>query len=654
MKTSTLKLLKRWHAAVLALPRKKKTAIVVGADSLVLPLSLFTAFALREGIGEAPGLELGWVYFIVAMVGLMSFAVLGLYREVVRYISFRTFPSVLGGLTVSAFVLALLLGVSGRTGEVQWSVPCIFFLSGNLFVGGIRVFARSVLLAFDSRPYGYRRVVIYGAGESGRATATALQGSRRFLPIGFVDDNTGLSGRKIHGLPVWSWNIFSDTFDRLSPSLIVLSMPSASSSRRHRILDRLAELGVEVRVVGDLHALDSSPGEYVEQMKEIEVDDLLEREVVPAKPGLLEARIKSKSVLVCGGGGSIGSELCRQILAQKPTRLVVYELSEYNLYAIERELIGLSRELNEEVEIVGKLGSVQDEERVTELIKRYQVDTIYHAAAYKHVPLVEDNPVEGIKNNVFGTYVLSKAAAENGVKCLALISTDKAVRPTNVMGATKRLAEMILQDRSRRSGCTYCMVRFGNVLNSSGSVAPLFKEQIRAGGPVTVTHPEVTRYFMTIREASELVVQASSMARGGDVFVLDMGKPVKIVTLAEKLIRLMGRESGAAEDGGNGSNGVSIKFTGLRPGEKLYEELLIDGDVFGTEHPKIMGVREKCPSSNELSEILADLREACVANDHDRAIRILQRAVEGYAEAVLRDRSARRGSSGGDKIVKFG
>jgi FlaA1/EpsC-like NDP-sugar epimerase len=362
---------------------------------------------------------------------------------------------------------------------------------------------------------------------------------------------------------------------------------------------------------------------------------------------LLEGRIKGQSILVCGGGGSIGSELCRQILLLKPVRLVVYELSEYNLYSIERELMTLSRESGGGVEIVGKLGSVQDMERVSELIHRYSVDTIYHAAAYKHVPLVEDNPVEGIKNNVFGTLTLARAASENGVKCLVLISTDKAVRPTNVMGATKRLAEMILQDRSLRSDCTYCMVRFGNVLNSSGSVAPLFKEQIRQGGPVTVTHPEVQRYFMTIREASELVIQASSMARGGDVFVLDMGKPVKIVTLAQKLIRLMGCDSSPT----NATNEVGIKFTGLRPGEKLYEELLIDGDVFGTKHPKIMGVLEKCMPSRELDSVLNDLQSACAANDHEKAILVLQRAVEGYKRY---ESNSHEDMLAQEKVVNFG
>ena len=378
--------------------------------------------------------------------------------------------------------------------------------------------------------------------------------------------------------------------------------------------------------------------------------DLLEREGVPANPSLLEARIKGKSVMVCGGGGSIGSELCRQILEQSPRRLVVYELSEFNLYAIEKDLLDLVRELDEAIEVVSKLGSVQDEERVSELLRRYQIDTIYHAAAYKHVPLVEDSPVEGVKNNVFGTLALSKAAAENGVKCFAFISTDKAVRPTNVMGATKRLAEMILQDRSRRTGCTYCMVRFGNVLNSSGSVAPLFKEQISNGGPVTVTHPEVTRYFMTIKEASELVIQASSVAKGGDVFVLDMGKPVKIVTLAQKLIRLMGRES----LGENNGSGVQIKFTGLRPGEKLYEELLIDGDVFGTEHPKIMGVRENCMTQQELEDVLSELKDACDSNNHDGAIQILQHAVEGYERSETSMIGSEDLLSEEIKVVKFG
>ncbi|MBU61144.1 MAG: hypothetical protein CMI26_01425 [Opitutae bacterium] len=647
MKLAILKSLKLWHSSVLSLSRRSKTVIVVFTDIIVLPLSLFIAFALRQGLGELAKQELKWVYLIVTVVGLLSFAVLGLYREMVRYISFRTLPSVIGGLAVSAIVLALLLAVSGHSGDLQWSVPCIFFLSGNFFVGGVRMFARTLLLAFDSRPYGYRRLVIYGAGESGRATATALQGSRRFLPIAFVDDNASLIGRKIHGLPVLAWKMFIKQFERYSPSLIILSIPSATPARRRKILDKLADLGVEVRLVSDFSSLDSSSEDYFEQIKEIEVDDLLEREVVPAESSLLEGRIKGQSILVCGGGGSIGSELCRQILFLKPVRLVVYELSEYNLYSIERELLTLSRESGGGVEIVGKLGSVQDMERVSELIHRYSIDTIYHAAAYKHVPLVEDNPVEGIKNNVFGTLTLARAASENGVKCLVLISTDKAVRPTNVMGATKRLAEMILQDRSLRSDCTYCMVRFGNVLNSSGSVAPLFKEQIRQGGPVTVTHPEVQRYFMTIREASELVIQASSMARGGDVFVLDMGKPVKIVTLAEKLIRLMGRDSSPT----NTANDVGIKFTGLRPGEKLYEELLIDGDVFGTKHPKIMGVLEKCMPSSELESVLDDLRSACAANDHEKAILVLQQAVEGYKRY---DGSSVQDIATQDKVVNFG
>lgn len=600
--------------------------IMLLADLIALPLALWSGYALRlaewwpiEYLQEA------WALFLFTpVIGTLIFMKLGLYRAVVRFMGAQAILSVCKGVLALAVLLwagAILLEVK----PFPRSVPINFALAALVYVGGSRFLVRSYyhwLLKFyvEKEP-----VVIYGAGGSGVQLASALGGGAEYLPIAFVDDDKGLWKSTVNGLPVYSPNDLHCLIDTHSVRQVLLALPSIGRSQRRSVLEKLAEYKVHVKTVPNLPDIIS--GESVENLRDVEPEDLLGRDTVPPNEDLLKRSIEGKAVLVSGAGGSIGSEICRQVLNKNPLLLVLYEMSEFALYTIEKELQERLDSIGNKTAIYPVLGSVLDAQRVTTVINKFDIDTIYHAAAYKHVPMVEHNVFEGIKNNVFGTKVMADAALESGVERFVLISTDKAVRPTNVMGATKRLAEIVLQDLASSSPSTvFSMVRFGNVLGSSGSVVPLFRHQISTGGPITVTHPEITRFFMTIPEAASLVIQAGSMASGGDVFVLDMGQPVKIEELAKRMISLMGQEFKTESS----AKGIGIEYSGLRPGEKLYEELLIGEDVVGTEHSKIMRALEEKLEAAELSELLEKLLRSIAIGDSFSARSLLEGSIPGY------------------------
>jgi FlaA1/EpsC-like NDP-sugar epimerase len=472
------------------------------------------------------------------------------------------------------------------------------------------------------------RVAIYGAGDAGIQLASALRLVPDYAPVAFIDDSRDLQGATIAGIRVYSSKNLEELIAKHSIKEILVAMPSLTRSQQKTILNRLEPLKVRTRVTPPVGSLLSGQLR-LQDVRDIEIEDLLGRDPVTPDMALLGSCITGKTVMVTGAGGSIGSELCRQIIRLKPARMLLLESSEFGLYAIEQELQGMRQSLMLEAELLPFLGSVLDQQKCTRILQTFGVDTIYHAAAYKHVPLVEHNPIEGIRNNVFGTLAIARAAADARVGRFVLISTDKAVRPTNVMGCTKRMAELILQAFAREQKHTrFCMVRFGNVLGSSGSVVPLFHSQIMAGGPITVTHPEITRYFMTISEAAQLVLQAGGMSEGGDVFVLDMGEPVRIMDLAKRMVHLSGLEvrTDATPDGT-----IEIRQIGLRPGEKLYEELLIGANAQGTGHPLIMRAQEAEIPWPDLLSALERLNEACVRFDYEAVRELLLDVVSEYA-----------------------
>jgi FlaA1/EpsC-like NDP-sugar epimerase len=594
----------------LNLSRFEKQAVTAATDLLSIPIALVVALLLHLGHTDLAGPEnYMWLVFASPLVAIPIFLIIGLYRAVIRYIDHQIVRIIIVGALVSALALALV----GRAMLGHNFSPTPFFIFGaNLVVYLLtsRFLARGFFLG-DRRAPRSERVAIYGAGKAGRLLANALRPSVAYVPVVFLDDNPHLHKTTIAGIKVYCPTNIEDILHKYNVSTVLLAMPTLNRMEQRKIIDRLTSLKVKIKVTPQIENLVSGRSR-VDDVREIEIEDLLSRDPVAPDNALLSVCITGKSVVVSGAGGSIGSELCRQIVKLAPRRLVMLELSEYALYAIDQELRSVVTANNLEVELVPFLGSVLDTKKCVDIFKHFEIETVYHAAAYKHVPLVEQNPIEGIRNNVFGTLSFARAAVSAEVKCFVLVSTDKAVRPTNVMGSTKRVAELILQAFSRQHSQTrFCMVRFGNVLGSSGSVVPLFRRQIASGGPVTLTHPEITRYFMTIPEAAQLVVQAGSMGTGGDVFVLDMGQPVKIADLAKKMINLSGQEVRSA---GTGS-GIELRFVGLRPGEKLYEELLIGDNVTATDHPLIMRAQEAEIAWPFLDLMLKQLDEACNHGD---------------------------------------
>ncbi|AZG35365.1 polysaccharide biosynthesis protein [Shewanella psychromarinicola] len=610
---------------IFSLPRNQKRLVSLTIDSVFLICAFWGALLVRlDDISVLSNSTFWSVILVVMPISLVAFAKLGLYRAVLRYMGLQALVAILVGITVSTISLVLVSFYAEA--NIPRTVPLIYAAFSLVFIGGSRTIVRSIVGSGMKRSG--EAVIIYGAGVSGRQLLTSLVQSHEYYPFAFVDDDVCLHGTVIQGVHVHSPSIIRKLIKQKSATKVLLAMPSASRAKRQEILTRLEPLAIQILTIPAMADLVNGTKLYSD-IKEVEIDDLLGRDAVNPREDLLSANIKDKVVMVTGAGGSIGSELCRQILKQSPRKLVLFELSEFALYAIDRELNATAKELGLDVRILPIMGSVQRENRVQAVMQSFGVQTVYHAAAYKHVPLVEHNVVEGVRNNVFGTLYTARAAIAAKVEKFVLVSTDKAVRPTNVMGTTKRMAELVLQALSREQNKTrFCMVRFGNVLGSSGSVVPLFRTQIANGGPVTVTHPEITRFFMTIPEASQLVIQAGAMGKGGDVFVLDMGKSVKIVDLAEKMIRLSGYEVRSDK---NPEGDISIEFSGLRPGEKLYEELLIGDDVTGTEHERIMTANELYLTWADYSVILDRLDLACHEFNHEAIRDILLKTPTGFA-----------------------
>lgn len=614
--------------------RTIKRLVILGADFLLLPLALWCAIAVRLGAWQIGNDYPWWIFFLPSIIAIPVFIRLGLYRAVVRYIEDKAIATIAVAVTISTLVFAgvysfLALPLIPRGALLIYWIIAIFYISGSRF------FARAMLRSMVPRSR-MSSVVIYGAGQAGRQLSMALMAGNDYTPVGFIDDNPAIQGLVIGGLRVYAPEILPDLIRQYDASQVLLAMPSASRARRIEIINLLEQLHVEVRAVPGMADLVSGEAR-VTDVREVDIDDLLGRDPVPPIEQLMRANISGLCVMVTGAGGSIGSELCRQIIRQEPVRLVLYEQSEFALYSIEHELKMLATARNLQTEIVPVLGSVQNGLRVQGIMTVYDVKTVYHAAAYKHVPIVEFNMTEGILNNVFGTKAVAFAAINAGVDTFVLISTDKAVRPTNVMGASKRIAELVLQAHAAQEEMhtRFSMVRFGNVLGSSGSVVPLFRKQIAEGNAVTVTHPDITRYFMTIPEAAQLVIQAGAMGSGGEVFVLDMGGPVKILDLAKRMIHLSGY---CVRDESSGTGDIAINFTGLRPGEKLYEELLISGDVVGTDHPRILKAQENFLEKDALDSVLAELMQYCTFNNCEHVIELLGQHVSGFKpDSAIRD-----------------
>jgi FlaA1/EpsC-like NDP-sugar epimerase len=572
----------------------------------MIPAAIYAALALRQGV-FIPAISQETLLAVTAttIISLVVFTRTGLYRAVIRYMATKAFGTLAIGISISALVLATSIFIIQA--QIPRSSVIIYWFTAFTLLGLPRLFMRNIVNQLSSTTK--EAVVIYGAGNQGIALMNALSNSNDYRPIAFIDDNRKKQGSIIKGLKVYPSKNIKELNDQSNISKILLALGNASASKRKRLIENISEFNLEILTTPAVQDIVSGKAK-IEEVKEVEIEDLLGRDCVTPNHELLSNDITGKVVLITGAGGSIGSELCRQIIKQQPIKIILLELNEFSLYSIEQELMAYCSNNNKcQTEIISILGSVQKQNRLETIFKTFKVQTIYHAAAYKHVPMVEHNVVEGVRNNVFGTWYCAEAAISAGVERFVLISTDKAVRPTNVMGASKRLAELVLQALAiRQSDTLFCMVRFGNVLGSSGSVVPLFRRQIKNGGPITVTHPDIIRYFMTIPEASQLVIQAGAMGKGGDVFVLDMGDPIKITALAKKMIRLSGLTE-ITETEPNGD--IEIKFTGLRPGEKLYEELLIGDDVEGSEHPRIMTANEVHLTWPETHNLLQKLDTAC-------------------------------------------
>ena len=613
---------------LLNLPPHLRRALLIGVDMLSVLLAVWAAFALRLGEWWSWMVQdVVWLFPLAVLVLIPTLALAGLYRPILRYADESLLHSIvlgssLGMLTLMALWVFIAEGLVPRS---FWVLAWIVLVE---LLGGSRLLLRRYLRYRLHHHLQRSPVIIYGAGEAGAQLVQALRYSSEFEPLGFVDDNPRLHGSMMLGLKVWSPTRLRRLITSQQIKMILLALPSASHQRRQHVLETLAGLPVRIMALPNLAELTSGT-RRIDELRDIQVEDILGRDAVQPDQVLLRAKIHHKNVLVTGAGGSIGGELCRQILALRPQRLLLLDHCEYALYRIEQELRAMLHNLGtEQIILLPFLGSVIQGRRLQVLMQQFQVQTVYHAAAYKHVPMVECNPIEGVRNNVFGTWRAVEAALAAQVETFVLISSDKAVRPSNVMGATKRLAELILQGRAAASGMTrLCMVRFGNVLDSSGSVVPLFREQIQRGGPITVTHPDVERYFMTIPEAAQLVIQASALAQGGEVFLLDMGEPIHIVDLAQRMIRLSGL---TVRNTAHPEGDIEIQFTGLRSGEKLREELLMSADAVPTTHPMIRQAREAHVPWSGLAAQLTALDVATHNFDYLAVREILQTLVPEY------------------------
>lgn len=640
---------------LLGLPRRRKRVLQVITDVFLVWIALWMAFVVRLGVDDLinPVTQHRWLFVSAPVVAIPLFIRFGMYRAVMRYFGNDALIVIIKAVSLSSLILGVVVYLySNHQTVVPRSIIFNYWWLSLMLVGGLRLAMRQYFLGdwftaaqhvpFTSREDGLPRVAIYGAGAAGNQLVAALRMGRVMRPVAFIDDDDGISDRVISGLQVYKPRHIQRMIEATGAQEILLAIPSSNRGRRREILGFLEGFPLHVRSVPGF--MDLASGRVkVDDIQEVDIADLLGRDAVPAQEELLEHCIRRQSVLVTGAGGSIGAELCRQILTLNPTTLLLLEHSEFNLYNIMSELEQRITRESLSVRLLPILGSVRNPHKLLDVMKTWHVDTVYHAAAYKHVPIVEHNIAEGVLNNVMGTLNTAQAALQAGVSNFVLISTDKAVRPTNVMGSTKRLAELTLQALSRElapvlfgdktnvsrvNKTRFTMVRFGNVLGSSGSVIPLFHKQIKSGGPITVTHPKITRYFMTIPEAAQLVIQAGSMGLGGDVFVLDMGEPVKIVELAERMIHLSGL---SVRSDKNLQGDIAIEFTGLRPGEKLYEELLIGDNVVATQHPMIMSANEDHLSWDILKAKLTELLSAVDQDDYTRVRQILRDTVSGYS-----------------------
>ena len=623
------------QSKVIAWPHWLKRLVVMALDVLLALAATWIGFSLRYEVWHWPSGQQWWVYGLTPLLAIPIFIKFGLYRAIFRYTGQAAFQATTRAVVLyGAVLLGILLWqrwlmVPRTLGVLQ---PLIFLL----LVGASRVVARFWLLETGpGRAPVAGRLLIYGAGAAGVQTASALAVSGQYVLLGFIDDDSDKIGRSVNGSPVYGPAKVAELVTQQAVSEILLALPAVSRERRNQILASLQHLPVHIRTLPALSDL-ASGRVTVQDIRELDVEDLLARAPVPPDAALLASQLAGQVVLVSGAGGSIGAELTRQILLCRPRLLLLLDHNEFGLYNIHQELLALCAKGQLTTELLPLLGSVANLPRLHAIFSGYRPTTVYHAAAYKHVPMVEDNPGEGILNNVFGTLNMAQAAKQHGARRFVLVSTDKAVRPTNVMGASKRLAEMVLQAYAQQAADTcFTMVRFGNVLGSSGSVVPLFRRQIAEGGPITLTHPDVTRYFMTIPEAAQLVLQAGAMAVGGDVFVLDMGQPIKIIDLARRMVQLSGL---TLCDPDHPHGDIAIEVTGLRPGEKLYEELLIGDNPEPTGHPRIMKAHEPFLPWDALTPALDVLRAAAQAGDTAAIKAFLLAHVHGY--------SADSGSSG--------
>jgi len=611
---------------ILNSPRKAKRLLTLTVDSAFVFLSFWLALFIRVD-STLPLMNIQYWLILLAVLptSILIFVRLGLYRAVLRYMSSKAVWAIVAGTLLSTVTLVLVAFFS--TIDIHRTMPLIYAALILLSVGGSRLVVRALISQFAGT--NKKPVVVYGAGSAGRQLANALSTGPEYFVSAFIDDDVSKQRSIVQGIPVVGISSLRGLIADGKVDKILLALPSASRSRRNQIISQLEHMSIKVQTMAGIKDMVEGVAN-ADGLVDVEIEDLLGRESVNPIAQLMAQHITGKSVMVSGAGGSIGSELCRQILKYKPAKLVLFEQSEFCLYEIEKELSENISKNRLQTKLIPIMGSVQHLNRVENVMKSFNVHTIYHAAAYKHVPLVEQNVVEGVRNNVFGTYYTARAAINANVETFVLISTDKAVRPTNTMGASKRMAELVLQalDKSQiNTGTRFCMVRFGNVLGSSGSVVPLFRRQIREGGPITLTHEDITRYFMTIPEAAQLVIQAGAMGKGGDVFVLDMGDSVRIKDLAEKMVRLSGLD---IKDENNPDGDIEITCTGLRPGEKLFEELLIGDNVLETFHERILMANEAMLTWDDLSVILDSLDKACHNFDYELIRQILLDAPTGF------------------------
>ena len=609
------------------LSRRQKQALMIMSDVIILLLAIWLSFALRLGVlWPEKILSNLWIFLIIPLVSIPLFIRFGLYKSVLKFMGTKVIVTAFQSITITSLFVGFAMMIF-READMPRTVILIFWFVSSILIIIMRFLYKGYLYSWDNFVNDRKPTIIYGAGSAGAQIVESLRKNHEYAPIAFIDDEKSKQGTFINFTRIHPFSDLKDIIKKRKVKAILLAIPSLSEQRKRDLLKKLSKYPVEVKLLPSLSEIVSGRVS-IENIRHVQVEDILGRTPVKPKTSLLKKNITGKNVLVTGAGGSIGSELCRQILKLKPNKIVLFEHSEFNLYSIDYELTSLGEK---DCEIIPVLADVKSINKVENAIKENKINTIYHAAAYKHVPMVEKNTVEGVFNNVMGTYNVAVCARDNNVENMVLISTDKAVRPTNVMGASKRFSELVLQAlNSEESNTCFSMVRFGNVLDSAGSVVPLFRRQIKEGGPVTVTHAKVTRYFMSIPEAVQLVLQAGAMAKGGDVFVLDMGEPVRILDLAHRMINLSGLSPITSE---NPEGDIKIKFTGLREGEKLYEELLIGKDVIQSKHPQIMQANEDFLSWQKVSSLIKDIKTNHEKLDDDSMRKVLIENVEGYKPA---------------------